>query len=222
MEKIKQTLADWRRLPAALVPIAQIECDPGLQPRSMDAVPVKHRHRLDELSTTHVERLRAKLLTTDMEAEAVLIADCQGRLLMVDGHHRLDAYRKAGRGEIPARVRNMDWAHAVMVSKLVNCDHTKLPLHSEQARDAAWQFLAVVTRRGTRGLPRGLSLRTIAAEFGASKSTVARMLERLSTVKPEEYGPEACDPGTEWPRWRYVRGNAWRDICDVESPEEQM
>jgi AraC-like DNA-binding protein len=71
-------------------------------------------------------------------------------------------------------------------------------------------------------MPTGLSLRGIAATFGISKTTVARMVAKVSEVNPKDYADVAKDLGTDWPRWRYVRGNAWRDsVEDVPMEKRQ-
>lgn len=210
MQKIKHTLDHWRELQVTAVPLERIETDEVLQPRTRDAVAVKHRHRLDEASDLHIARMREDLATfVDKETEPLLVAETDGRLLLVDGHHRLSAYRLAGRQTAPARVLSVSRSEAVMVSKLVNCDGVKLPLHPDQAREAAWQYLAHVTTRGRMPLPSGASLRTVAAIFKAGKSTVGRMLAKLPAVDLNDYSEEAKDPGTGWPRWRHVRDSAW-------------
>jgi ParB-like chromosome segregation protein Spo0J len=134
----------------------------------------------------------------------VLVADVGGGLFVVDGHHRLKAYRRAQRETIPARVYPMDRHRAVVVSKLVNCGERALEMHPEQCRDAAWQYLAAVTRRGAMKLPPGDSCRTLAGRFGIGKDTVSNMLRKLPKVNPTDYAG-ALDPGTGWPRWRTVR-----------------
>lgn len=108
-----------------------------------------------------------------------------------------------------------------MVSKLVNCAERALEMHAEQKRDAAWQYVAAVTRRGAGELPAGESCRTVGGRFGIGHATVARMLRKLPTVNPREWSSEALDTGTGFPRWRYVRegGAGWRDMkekLDVE------
>jgi len=223
MEKLKHTLAHWRERPATLIPLERIETDEAMQPRSSDVVPAKYRRRLDEMSDLHIARMREDLAAfAGKETEPLLVAECGGRLLLVDGHHRLSAYRLAGRNSVPARLMPLGRPEAVMVSKLVNCDGAKLPLHPDQARDAAWQYLAHVTSHGRIAMPNGLSLRGIGATFGISKTTVARMVAQVSEVNPKDYADEAKDPGTDWPRWRYVRGNAWRDsTADIRIEKRQ-
>ncbi|AUZ55375.1 hypothetical protein B1L07_10050 [Stenotrophomonas acidaminiphila] len=131
----------------------------------------------------------------------------------------MKAYRRARRLSVPVRVRGTTRAEALMVSKMVNCDGAKLPLHRDQQRESAWQYLAAATSQGRRGLPEGESLRSIGGAFGVDKSTVGRMVKRLPQVSPADYQPDACDPGTGWPQWKHVRGNACRDrFADV--PED--
>lgn len=223
MEKLKRTLAQWRERPTVLIPLERIETDEAMQPRSSEAVPAKYRRRLDEMSDLHIARMREDLTAfAGKEAEPLLVAEFGGRLLLVDGHHRLNAYRLAGRNSVPARLMPLGRPEAVIVSKLVNCDGAKLPLHPDQARDAAWQYLAHVTTHGRMPIPTGLSLRCIAATFGISKTTVARMIAKVSEVNPTDYADVAKDLGTDWPRWRHVRGNAWRDsVADVPIEKRQ-
>lgn len=216
MEKIQRTLAKWRELPPVPLPLASIETDPALQPRTEDAVGPKDRAKLRRGSDEHVARLRALVEDRRSDTEPVLVAKCGERLLLVDGHHRLEAYRRAGRETIPARVHVTTRPSAVTVSKLVNCDGVKLPMHPDQHRDALWQYLAEVTRRGRLPLPSGVSLRSLAAAFGVANTTAQRMANKVPQIDARDYGPEACDPGTGWPRWRHVRGNAWREtLADV-------
>jgi ParB-like chromosome segregation protein Spo0J len=147
-----------------------------------------------------------------IELEPVLVAEIDGHMLVVDGHHRLDAYRRAQRDTIPARVMAMERAVAVMVSKLVNCAGRALEMHSEQKTDAAWQYLAAVTDRGATDLPGGESLRTVAGRFGIGRSTVQRMVKKLPQVNPRDWKGDALDSGTGFPRWRNARdaGADWQ------------
>jgi len=167
-----------------------------------------------------VGRLRAALTTfPDLDLEALLVAIVGDTAFLVDGHHRLDAYRLAGRATVPIRAIATTRDDAVQASKLVNCGGEKLPMHSEQYRDAAWQYLANATRQGKAPLPKGESCRSVAARFGGiSPDTVSRMLRRLPSVDLSEFADAACDPATGWPRWRHVRGNAWRDCFNEVSP----
>ncbi|MGN6237883.1 DNA-binding protein [Dyella sp.] len=213
---------NWQALPITMVPLAGIETDEALQPRTRDVVAARDRHRLDEASELHIARMRDDLAAfPSKEAEPLLVAEVGGRQLLVDGHHRKEAYRQARRSVAPVRLLRLSMDEAVLVSKLVNCEGVKLPLHPEQAKEAAWQYLAHITERGRRPLPPGQSRRGIAGTFGVSKSTVCRMIEMLPKVKLGDFGEEALDPGTGWPRWRQCRGNAWRDVLDDVSQDDR-
>lgn len=213
LHKLEALLEQWRASPLVFLPLANIETTEHLQPRTLDAVPVRYRPRLDEQSVQHITRMRAKLEhNPDAHMDGLLIADCGGRLLVVDGHHRLSAYRLAKRDTVPARVAKVPLLQAVATSRLVNCDGTKLPLHADQAREAAWQYIAEVTLRGRRALPESDSLRGIASAFGIAKSTAERMKNAVAKVDLAEYSRDSLDPVTGWPRWRFCRGNAWRSM----------
>lgn len=223
MEKPEQTLCRWRQLQPTNIPCHQLRTDPALQPREVHIVAVRDRHRLKEQSDEHVAILRQRLTasaTTDLEP--ILVADAEGAQWLVDGHHRLSAYRAERRSMIPARVLQTSWQSALLVSKLVNLDGAKLPMHAEQRRDAAWQYLAEVTLRGRLGLFTGESLRTIASRFGIAHSTVSVMLRRLPEVIPSEFPRDALDPGTEWPRWRHIKQSQWKGGLEEMAPEARL
>lgn len=149
MEKMEEILRDWRRLPQKMIEINQIKKDHALQPRAERLVRFKDRKRLDDSSQNHIARMHAFLdAGKDQQLEPVLLASYEDGLHLVDGHHRLEAYGRAGRPHIPDRVLTTTKKHAVMVSKLVNVGDLKLPMDKEQARDACWQFIADMTNRG--------------------------------------------------------------------------
>jgi ParB-like chromosome segregation protein Spo0J len=156
-----------------------------------------------------------------VELEPLLAAEVGARLLVVDGHHRLRAYGLAGRSMVPVRSEKMTLSAAVIVSKVANTDARALEMHPEQRRDAAWQYLAHVTCQGRQPLPPGESLRTVAGRFGVGRGTVARMLDRLPGVVASAFAEAAHDPGTGFPRWRYVReqGAGWADMEQMMSAD---
>jgi ParB-like chromosome segregation protein Spo0J len=213
MGPVESTLNQWRELPVAYVPIGEIGTDEGLQSRVLSLANYADRRRLTTASEDHIQRMRMDLSanpTKDMEP--LLVGSIDGNLYVIDGHHRLQAYRLARRSVVPVRTRTTSMLEAAVVSKLANCDGAKLPMHKQQAYDAAWQYLAHVTGRGRLPRPAQLSYRAIAGKFGISHATAKRMFEKLPQVKLEDFTEEACDPITGWPRWQQVRGNAWRDL----------
>lgn len=223
MVTIDQTLQRLQSAEVQQLPLSALKTDDAFQPRMERLVPFRDRARIESNSTRHAGTMRLVLQASHTEQlEPVLVADVAGVLYVVDGHHRLKAYRLAQRDTIPARVLPMKHLMAVLVSKLVNCTERALEMHPEQQRDAAWQYLAAVTRRGASGLPAGESLRTVAAHFGIGKDTVGAMLRKLPEVKPKDWSSAAHDPGTGFPRWRYVRdaGAGWQDMEQHMTPEQ--
>lgn len=214
MEKLETLLARWRCLEPQAVPLGRLKSHPMFQPRDTRLAPYRDRGRLESESERHVDDLASKL-EDGRDLEPVLAARIDGKLWLIDGHHRLKAYRRRQRSTVPARIMDTTRDAALMVSKAVNCDGVKLPMHAEQKREAAWQYLAMRTNRGRRELPDGESLRAIGRTFGVGKDTMARMhREYVPKVNPSDYSAEACDPGTGWPQWKHVKGNAWRDAFD--------
>jgi uncharacterized ParB-like nuclease family protein len=188
-------------------------------------IPFREQTKTERRSAEHIGTMRLALEAAQgLELEPVLAAEIAGRRFIVDGHHRLKAYQQAKRSTIPARVLPMDRREAVLVSKLVNCAERALEMHPEQRRDAAWQYLAQVARWESNGqpaqLPDGESLRSVSGRFGIGKDTVATMLRKLPEVKLADFLPEALDPGTGFPRWRYMReaGAGWQDMKALMTP----
>ncbi|SBV51631.1 DNA-binding protein [Xanthomonas bromi] len=212
-------MEQFKHASTRLIPVGDIRTHDALQPR-VARLPFKDKGRAEESSEQHVATLRLVLeATEDKQLDPVWLADIgsaepvETGLYLVDGHHRLKAYRQANRQQVPAFVLALDWRTALVVSKLVNCTGRSLALHNEQRRDAAWQYLADLTHRGAVELPSVReSLRSVAARFGISKSTVSSMLTNMPHVIATEFHALAIDPGTGWPRWRHVREakNPWQ------------
>jgi len=193
--EIKPLLAEWRKIKPEMVPIASIKTAGAYQPRIDRLPPFKDRRRMSETSQRHADILTGKL-GDGQNLAPVLVARINGQLYLIDGHHRLDAYRRAERECIPARIRDSTKKQAIRASLAVNCDFVKLPMHPEQCREAAWQTIALLTHQGKRELPQGVSRRDIGRTFGVSHDTIATMTKRLEHVNPADFTPEACHPGT--------------------------
>lgn len=209
----------WSAQSPVLTPVSALKVDPAFQPRSEAPLAYRDRGRWAETSAAHVSLLRSRLAAgSTTELDPILVARLPEGLYVVDGHHRLRAYRLAGRDHIPSRLLDVTREGAVMVSKLVNFGSEKLPMLRQQAAEACWQYLALVTVRGRLRPP---STRAMAAQFGISHQTVATMCRRLPDVDPAEYAAAACDPGTGWPLWKHARGNSFR-VEESLSPDKLL
>lgn len=211
---IWETLDKLRTAEVCMLPLSDVKTDTCLQPRNSRLVPYKDKGRVEHRSSDHSTMLGLVLdCAQDAQLEPIWVADipCSlkpdraGGLYVVDGHHRLTAYKTAKREAIPARVLPMDFATAVLLSKPVNCTGRALDMHREQRLEAVWQYLAAATERGAKSLPDGESVRVIGRAFGVGHSSVARMQAQLRRVNLDDYPVKTCDPGTGWPHWRYVR-----------------
>lgn len=214
MERLEPLLRALREQEPQEVRVADVRTHPKYQPRDPATVRPGDRSRLETSSDEHIARLRGHLAAGEgQQLDPLLVAEVEGEGFVIDGHHRLRAYQLAKREHVKVRILKLSENDAVMLAKLVNLDGTKLPLHAEQAREAAWQYLALATMRGRLPRPVGMSCRSVAARFGlkSGHDTVNRMIRKLPEVNLEHYGEAACDPGTGWPRWSAVKGNAFRD-----------
>ncbi len=197
MTSIDDLLQQLRTAPVESVSCKRIKTDAALQPRDPQIAGYADRERLEATSETHVDAMHSRLVgDACSELTPVLIGNNSGTLLLVDGHHRLKATLRSGRTQIPARVLPMTMTEAVHVSKLVNLGQAALALHPEQAREALWQHMAMLTSRGKTDLPEHVTYRGLAGRFGngVSAATVSRMLKRMSEVKASDYSFAALDP----------------------------
>lgn len=199
----------WHEVEPQLFQVDKLKEAPELQPRVTQVIPSREKTSYRMQGARLVEELEAALRANPkVHLSPLLVADVDGSHFVVDGHHRLLAYRRARRTNAPVRISKMKMPAAIQLSKLVNCGQATLPVHNEQKREAAWQWLAHVTDRGANPyLPTGVTLRDVSGYFGAGvgKSTVQNMLSKIPSVDLADYSEAACDPGTGWPRWKYVR-----------------
>lgn len=198
---------------AAMLPLSHLKTHEAFQPRVDRIVPLRDRGQVMRGSEEHIDSLSMKLCQSrEMQLDPIRVARIAADdpsvptgCYVVDGHHRVQAYTRAHRKEIPARIQSMSFQEAILVSKVANCSHRSMKMHDEQRRDAAWQYLAIITQRGQLPLPKGESYRSMAARFIISKNTVQTMLKRLTDVDPNDFIELAVTAGTGWPRWQWVR-----------------
>jgi len=198
-----------------LVPIESIKTNENLQPRNLRLVTGKHRGPEEKKSENHIQTLRELLESSKQkELDPIDVAELEGNLTVVDGHHRLKAYQKAKRKEIPVIICNLDMKGAYLRARTANAEGRALPMHREQCSEAAWQILLNLTNGGARELPEHYSVRKIASSTGATKSTVGKMIHKAKQYDGKwksEFPKEACDPITGYPHWKYARGEWWRE-----------
>lgn len=211
MVELEEVLAEWRNVKPRNVSVALLTTDPAFQPRASSCVSFAQVNAEERRSEDHICVMASRLSNKSVEVEPLLVLRTEAALIVLDGHHRLEAYRKARRETIPARILSTDPGLAVLISKLVNFGGEKMGMHPDQRRDAAWQVLSKATNHGRLPLPAGTTQRTFASQFGISLGNVNAMLARLRehAIEPNRYQSEHCDPGTGWPRWPYARNKQY-------------
>lgn len=202
------------------VSLAEIQTHPELQPRCLELLKVRDRTRQEQQSEEHIRDMALLLkAVSTTELHPVHLADVEGTLYIVDGHHRAAAYKRAKRETIPARVETMTLRAAHTASKLANVQGAKLAMQIEQKRNALWHYLAAVTDRGALPLPSGETQRQLAGRFGVARDTLQRMLAKMPEVDPTRFDPKHLDRITGWPHWRWTRGTARNDYWQAMSPD---
>ena len=115
------------------LPIADIiECPEAFNVRGEDPA----EHHLTELKRA-LERMTA--------LDPVLILPCGDSFVLIDGHHRLEAYRRdEKRTDIPVRYFEGSIEDAVLEAARINAKAV-LPLNNQQRQNLAWRL--VLTKR---------------------------------------------------------------------------
>lgn len=203
----------WQRLQKADVKtlsLSEVHTHEALQPRSLDVLRGSQQADARQRSAGHVANLRCALrMSKDAQLEPILVALIDGKHYIVDGHHRVRAYRAEERDTIPARVVRMNLASAVLASKLVNLTDRAMAMERAQIIEAAWQTLAAMTDGGHKPLPQGESYATLEARLGPGHSTLQRMTKRMQRIVPSEWADGERDAGTGYPMWNAVRKHDW-------------
>lgn len=172
-----------------------------LKPREITADPA-FQFRHTGTDKAHVRGL-AKLLRSVGDLDPVLVwqepdADGQptGRLVLLDGHHRVAAYATTNghRAAVPAVVVQGSLTEAMLAAVKAN-SRESLPLTKNERMDAAWRLVRLPGRR--------ITVPTVAQSAGVGAASVDRMRKRW--VVMQTTGKEAS-------------GHWWRDRQD-EQPE---
>ncbi len=151
------------------------------------------------IDKAHVKGL-VQVLRTMGELDPVLVwqekgtsEEPTGRLVLLDGSHRLAAYASAkrSRGGVPARVLNGDLEEALVAAVRAN-SRESLALTKNERMDAAWRLVRVPCKR--------LTVKTIAGAAGVAPRSVDIMRKRWTVMEAA-----TMEPSGQW----------WRDRQDV-------
>lgn len=147
-------------------------------------------------SKDHITKLKKPLLNPNKELKPITIA--WGKVkrkkwswVVIDGHHRIEAYRKAGRNKIKAVVINGTPKELVLKSIKAN-NKDKLPMSSSDKLEAAWCMWVIMIgdkQRWATVAALGTSKGTM-SNFGKVEKFCAKKLAESDWALPDKKTPE--------------------------------
>lgn len=130
-----------------------------------------------ELSLSHVDTL-TETLSSSFDLDPIIVLREKKYWLVIDGHHRLAAYRRANRKEVPCREFLGNIAAALLATTRDNAKDT-LNMTKREKCERAWTLLI---EQGN-----GMDHWQIAKATGVSKRTVDTM---MATLKADRYASQ--------------------------------
>lgn len=153
----------------------------------------------------HVATMVLTLKASTEELDPVTILRVAGRNILIDGHHRLAAYRSSKRAEVPVRYFDGDPVAAVLECGKENLK-TKLAVTAQDRSQRAWELVR----------SKLFSKAKIVAASGASDGNVGNMRRKLAALEaagadiPEDWrkvqlqdfegGEKAQEQARDWAR----------------------
>lgn len=167
---------------ALLVQVAKGKPAPTEQPRTLElrkvrTAPAVFQHRKPHMgdSSAHVRSMAKALSTgTAKELDAVTVWWDGRGWTCIDGHHRLEAYRKSGAEpwqDIPVQVFTGSLEEAIAQAARGNT-RSKLPMSASERTRAAWRLTCTTS----------LSKAEVVEACGVGDGTVARMRKVRNTL----------------------------------------
>lgn len=142
------------------------------------------------------------------------------RLVVVDGHQRLEAYKRQKRKTVPCQVYRGEKARQKgrMVSLLANTQGGKADLNLEERSDGAWKMISRLTGQGLRSLEKvGTSCREVSRLLGGrpARSTISRMVSKAFRLRQKIHKTHGKTIANDWP-WDY------EEAKKMDLPEDAM
>lgn len=194
----------------AAVELLQTQWTPGVSPsdvrrltlRSIEVLPSVYQARAEGRETPrgladkgHAAKLASLLKDQDRDLEPITVLKVGKRAILIDGHHRLEAYRSQRRKDIPVQ-----WFLGSPKEALLEAgrENSKIRLSMTAGERGEWAWELVCTDL--------YSIARIAAGSGVSKRHVSNMRKALKHFK---------ESGQEVPKkWASVLREAWEDVDD--------
>ncbi|BEH13587.1 ParB N-terminal domain-containing protein [Marinobacter shengliensis] len=175
-DRVRALIAQTKSQTPITIPLSDIEQHRTFQKRAASTEANVQRNAIREKEVEVVKKLTADLSARpDHHAEPVTVCDVEGRLVLVDGHHRYSSYRAAQRDIVPARVIVCSESEAHLLATALNTYNATIPLGKEERSEMVWR--EVVRLHDGKEWAAGLSARKLAGLMGmGSPKTVDRMV----------------------------------------------
>lgn len=159
---------------------------------SLRTQPYKFQFREQETIEAHVQDLVAALKVGDTLDPMTVWQRTDDDYVVVDGHHRLEAYRRFDFSEdVPVTLHQCPEADAILLALAENTK-TKLPMTKTERENAAWRIVCS---------DHGLSKAQTVKATGISDGTVSKMRRTLKLLQDEDLQV----PDTWWQAMREVK-----------------
>lgn len=168
----------------------------------VQTMPEVFQPRMSIPSEKHINDLRSSLKSV-RDLTPILVLPLGEHAVVIDGHHRLEAYRMEDREEIPVEFFGGTVQEAILQSGAAN-SKTVMPLSRSQRTNWAWKLVRMFKPDDATGYL--FSKRQITVSAAVSGGTVATMRLAAKALGEDVH---------EYPSWDLAR-QAWQD---QETPE---
>lgn len=94
----------------------------------------------NELTPYQIEKL-VRVIRSGQTVDPLSVCWCSGRFVLIDGHHRLEAYKKAGfKGKVPVTLLMADTATELCAEALRENSKSKIQMTAEERSEGAWRI----------------------------------------------------------------------------------
>lgn len=174
-DRVYALIAQTKSQTPTTIQLSDIEQHRTFQKRAASTEANVQRNAIREKEVEVVKKLTADLSARpDHHAEPVTVCDVDGRLILVDGHHRYDSYKAAQRDTVPARVIECTESEAHLLATVLNSYSATIPLGNEEKSQMIWREVGRL-HDGTKWAD-GFSARRLAGLMGIAPKTVDRMV----------------------------------------------
>ena len=215
--------------PVHYLEIKSIRLDEKFQPRIRAGIPYRDLHIEEKKRIENIDYLYGRLMI-EGDLNPIHVGNINESLYVLDGWHRVHAYRAAKRESIPAIVEAMTEQEGIQKAALANMKERSLPLMKSQHTEAVWTWLMLEEKQGRiinrngKCKHQSYSLRDLERLTSTPKSTIDRMLRRIGDAVEEEMSGEQnemrINPATSRPYWKYMKLNNFPGLSEDFAPDK--